>query len=62
VARALVTFYQDSFGLARSLGSLTATHASKDATYASIAKFPSNEEAGVYTKHVILKKGPTKPV
>ena len=62
VAHALVTFYQDLFGPARSLGSLTATHTSKDVTYASIAKFPSNKEAGVYTKRVILKKGLTKPV
>jgi hypothetical protein len=61
VARALVAFYQDTFGPARPLGSLTVTHASKDVTYASIAKFPSNEEARVYTKRVILKKGLTKP-
>jgi hypothetical protein len=62
VARALVAFYQDSFGPARSLSPPTVTHASKDATYASIAKFPSNEEAGVHTKRAFLKKGPTKPV
>jgi hypothetical protein len=62
VARALVTFYQDSFGPACSLDSLTVTHASKGVTYASVAKFPSNKEAGVYTKRVILKKGLTNPV
>ena len=62
VARALVTFYQDSFGPARSPSHPTVTHASKDATYASIAKSPSNEDAGVYTKRANLKKGPTKPV
>jgi hypothetical protein len=60
VARALVTFYQDLFGPARSLGSPTVTHASKDVTYASIAKSSSNEEAGV-PKRAILKKGLTKP-
>ena len=58
VARALVTFYQESFAPARSSRLPQASHAP---TYASMAKSPSSNGAGASRGHTIPKKGPTKP-
>jgi hypothetical protein len=60
VARALVAFYQESFGLARSPGTLQTPHATG---YASVTKSSIAKDTGApkAALKAALKKGPPKP-
>ena len=58
VARALITFYQESFASARSSCPLKTPHA---LSYASVAKSSNNNETRAPKGQAPPKKGPTKP-